>query len=251
MSAQLGARESSSPWTQQASCGPASQPAHGAPRRTLRLGLAAHHASTARICPVQLSTHVGSWSYRASHADGRLLSRATGDTRSPRIWRNDRVRATASVSLGESERPPRTNCERGVRAGADTGMPYECGREAAGGADASSSSRAVVFRSSMESLESRTKRKRGSRFATHGSELDSARDIGAPTRRSTRGSRGWRERRPRSARDVRSRAARQRRAEPRLERLGSRAQRLKRCGLGLGAGQLVRAGGCPRVRPAM
>ena len=52
MSAELGARESCSPRAQQASCGPASQPAHGASRRTLRVGLAAHYARTARICPV-------------------------------------------------------------------------------------------------------------------------------------------------------------------------------------------------------
>jgi hypothetical protein len=76
MSAQPGARESCSPRAQQASRAPASQRAHGASRRTLRVGLAAHYATTARICPVQLWTHVESWSYRASHPDGRLLSPA-------------------------------------------------------------------------------------------------------------------------------------------------------------------------------
>ena len=47
ISAQPGAREPCRPRAHQASCAPASQRAHGASRRTLRVGLAAHHASTA------------------------------------------------------------------------------------------------------------------------------------------------------------------------------------------------------------
>jgi hypothetical protein len=45
----------------------------------------------------------------------------------------------------------------GVRAGADTGMPYECGREAAGEPDASSSSAAVVCSSAHDALAPRAK----------------------------------------------------------------------------------------------
>ena len=143
MSAQPGARESCSPWAQQASCAPASQRAHGASRRTLRVGLAAHYASTARICPVQLSTHVESWSYRASHADGRLLSRA----QAAEAWFHEEYEPIADVldelGIGGPRTEPTRFCARpdDVPSNPSTSRPRPRSQRRAAGRDRAGTAR--------------------------------------------------------------------------------------------------------------